>query len=276
MFRYCGDNLDCPKHVKTATLSGKYKSNEIEESDVLSVFDVLKPKMEEAETNLNSDKSLKDVCTSFEIDEIVSATKENHRNTAMYPRLETSLLVWSGLFDKMSDRNKYNLTDAEQLALNMVNYLVYTESAYAYVVNIICYIFANTKSPLNFQEIDKKSDIVPITRNITLSHKVKFLKRNLPNIPSDVPDITKACDISLRNMIAHGRLAGETLPKSHTSQSKTEDLDASRMTYVQGGRPHWRWRKKHVDLDVAYAKMNHITQVWCRALQRYCDAELGS
>lgn len=202
------------------------------------------------------------MCTSFEIQEIENITQEN-KTIVMYPRLETSMTMRSRLFDKLLNGENYTFTNDERLALKMINYLVYVETEYASTVNVLCYIFAQTISP-SCRGINKKSTIKSISRNFSLKRRIEFLKCNLPDIPSNKPNITTACNIDLRNMIAHGRLVGGPLPE-------VEYSGEYEMVYVQKGYPKWQWCKKPVKLDVEYVRMVNITKVWRSAIGRCCD-----
>ena len=189
----------------------------------------------------------------------------------MYPRLAPSVAAWSAVFNKILGNQTSDLTHAERLAVKMINYLVYTECVYANLVNQLCYVLANSGSPRCFKELDRKDDMASIAR-VDLKRKIMFLKHNLPDVQPDVPNIIDACDRDLRNMIAHGSLAGNQPPPSCTNQQKPKHQNIPEQVYVRGGRKEdWKWEKKRVDLDGAYETMHRTTLIWHNALWCYWD-----
>lgn len=243
-------------------LPSQCKQAKTKESDIESVCDILKSKINEIKDDTKKSKVLRRISTSFEIKEIENRTQKNN-HVVMYPRLETSITMRSKLFDRLLNGENYNLANNERLALKMINYMVYVETEYASTVNVLCYIFAQTISP-RCPGINKKSTIKSISRNFYLGRRIEFLKCNLPNIPENIPNITTACNTDLRNMIAHGRLVGGPLPT--TEYSGEYDI-----VYVQKGHPTWQWCKNPVKLDDEYARMVNITEVWCSAIGRCYD-----
>ena len=242
----------------------------ISESDVRCVFDAILPKLDEAEANLKEcGMSLGGMYYAFDTDDVMKEIGDLDR-MHMYPRLAPSVAAWSGVFNKTLRSQTSDLTHAERLALKMINYMVYTECVYANLVNQLCYILANSDSPRCLKVLDCKTDVTPIARSVDLKKKIMFLKHNLPDVQPDAPDITDACDIDLRNMIAHGSLAGNQPPLSCTNQQKPKHQNMSEQVYVRCGRKEgWKWEKEPVDLDDAYETLHRTTLIWHNALWCY-------
>lgn len=243
----------------------------INESDVQSVFDMVRPKLDEAEANLRDcDMSLESMYHAFNVDDVVKEP-EDLDWLHLYPRPASGVAAWSGVFNKTSDGQAINLTHAEGLAVKMINYMVYTECVYANLVNQLCYVLANSDSPKCFKIIYKKTNMKQIALDVNLKPKVEFLSHNLPKMDNAL-SITDACDISLRNMIAHGSLAGGPVP--YTNQEKSKHQSDS--VYVRGGlKDDWKWRADPVNLDDAYMKMHHTTLIWHNALWCYWGMKFG-
>ncbi len=188
----------------------------------------------------------------------------------LYPRIAPSVAAWSGVFNKTLGSQAFDLSYDERLALKMVNYMVYTECVYANLVNQLCYILANSDSPYCLKKLKCEPNMEPIARNASLKRKIKFLDNNLPHMEPRSINITNACNIHLRNMIAHGSLAGSRPQAPHIHQEKPKH-QMSEPVYVR--RSHgedWKWYKS-VDLDAEYKKMHDTTLIWHNALWRYWD-----
>lgn len=247
----------------------------ISESEA-SVFYTLWPKLNEAKDNLQrSETTLENMYHAFDVDKVMSEDGKPDR-LHMYPRLAPSVAAWSGVFNKMLGNQASVLTHAERLALKMVNYMVYTECIYANLVNQLCYVLANANSPTCHKKLDHKTDMVSIARSVDLKYKVEFLKHNLPPMTKSL-DITEACNIQLRNMIAHGSLAGNQPPGQHCGQQKPEHRSMSDQIYVrQGFKKEWRWDGTPVNLDDAYKTLCDTTLIWHNVLWCYWDVTFRS
>ena len=253
-------------------LHTRYAQMGIGDSEV-SIFDVLWSKLGEAKDNLQRHgTSLENMYHAFDVERAMSGDGESDR-LHMYPRLAPSVSAWSGVFNKMLDNQASILTHAERLALKMVNYMVYTECIYGNLVNQLCYILANADSPNCLERLRCKTyDMRSIARIAHLKDKVDFLKHNLPSMAESL-DITSACNIQLRNMIAHGSLAGSQPPGQHSGQRRPECRSTSVQVYVRGGlKEEWRWDEKPVNLDDAYQRLCDITLIWHNILWCYWDA----
>ena len=149
--------------------------------------------------------------------------------------------------------------------------MVYTECVYANLVNQLCYILANSDSPCRLRELSCETNMEPIARNVHLKQKIRFLKSNLPPMKLRSINITNACNIHLRNMIAHGSLAGNRpqVPYVHQEKHKHQMSEPVFVRYRRGW--DWKWYKKSVDLDAEYKKMHDTTLIWHNALWRYWD-----
>lgn len=244
----------------------------VNESHVQSVFDAIRPKLEEAEASLRyCGMSLECMYYAFNVDDVVKEP-EDLDWLHLYPRPASGVAAWSGVFNKTLDGQAADLTHAEGLAVKMINYMVYTECVYANLVNQLCYVLANLDTPKCFKIIYKKTSMKQIALDVDLKHKVKFLSHNLPEMDNSL-SITGACDISLRNMIAHGSLAGGPVP--HIGQQKSQHQN-DYSVYVRGGfREGWEWREEPVNLDEAYMKMHRTTLIWHNALWCYWDMKFG-
>ena len=249
----------------------------INESDVRSVLESLQSKLDEAETNLQRcGKSLESMYCAFDVEEVITETGGSDRMD-LYPRLAPSAAAWSGVFNKTLSNQESDLTHAERLAVKMINYIVYTECVYANLVNQLCYVLANACCPSGLRRLHCETDIKSIARSVDLKYKVMFLTQNLPDVESSSPSITNACNINLRNMIAHGSFAGNQPPGSRLSRQKPKHRNMSEPVYVRGGyKEGWKWKKNPVDLDAEYDKMHHATLIWHNALWCYWDLKFGS
>ena len=191
----------------------------------------------------------------------------------LYPRIAPSVAAWSGVFNKTLGSQAFDLSHDERLALKMVNYMVYAECVYANLVNQLCYILANSDSPRCLKELDYKPDMEPIARNASLKRKIKFLKSNLPPMEPGSINITDACNIHLRNMIAHGSLAGNRPQAPHIHQEKPKHQMSEPVFVRRSLRGDWKWCEKSVDLDAEYKKMHDATLIWHNALWCYWDVK---
>ena len=243
----------------------------VNESDVRYVFGKIRPKLDEAEANLRyCDMSLGCMYYAFNVYDVVKAAKDPDR-MHLYPRPAPGVAAWSGVFNKILDGQTADLTHAERLAVKMINYMMYTECVYANLVNQLCYVLVNSDSPQCLDIIREKTSMKQISLDVNLKPKVKFLSHNLPEMDNSL-SITDACDISLRNMIAHGNLAGGPVP--YTGQQKSKHQNDS--VHVRDGfRDGWKWRAEPVNLDDAYMKMHRTTLIWHNALWCYWDMKFG-
>ena len=89
-------------------------------------------------------------------------------------------------------------------ALKKINYIVYVECVYSVVVNRLCYALAHSDFPSGLDNLNPNPSIPYLVYKAQLTKKIKFIRSNTERPPKDVPDITEACDIDLRNTIAHG------------------------------------------------------------------------
>ena len=262
--------------VSTAILRSRCAQMNIDAAQVLAIFDRLRPKLDEAKAKLQECKTTpNDMLYAFDVDGIMKEVGKPDC-VHMYPCPAPSIVTWSGVFNKILNNQTSDLAYVERLTLKMVNYMVYAECVYANLVNHLCYILVNSKDPRPLGKLDGNTSMESIARNIRLKSKVKFLKINLPDT-FDVPDITKACDIDLRNMIAHGNLAGNPPLAPHPRQPKLKHQSMSAPVYVRRQSEQvWKWDENPVDLDAAYEKMHHTTRIWHTALWHYRDIAYGS
>ena len=262
--------------MSMAVLRSRCAQMKIDVSEVLAIFDCLRPKLDEAKIKLQEcEITSKDMLYAFDMDEVMKeAGKPNYMH--MYPRPTQSIVAWSGAFSKILDNQASNLAYAERLALKMVNYMVYAECVYANLVNQLCYALANSKDPQHLERLKRNTNMELIARNIQLKPKVEFLKLNLPDIPN-APDITEACDIDLRNMIAHGNFAGNPPLAPYSRQLKINYQLMSAPIYVRRwSQAAWKWEETPVDLDVVYERMCSATRTWHAALWYYRNIAYGS
>ena len=248
----------------------------IDKSQVLSIFDRLRPKLDEAKAKLQECKTTpNDMLYAFDMGGTMKETgKPDYMH--MYPCPAPSIVAWSGMFTKILNNQASNFAYAEQMALKMINYMVYAECVYTNLVNHLCYVLVNSKDPQYPKKWRCKTNMESIARNGKLKLKVKFLRFNLPDI-SDELNIAKACNIDLRNMIAHGNFAGNPPLASHPRQPKLKHQSMSTLVYVRC-QPNrvWKWDENPVDLDAAYEKMRYTTRIWHAALWHYWDIAYGS
>lgn len=262
--------------MSTAVLRSRCAQMKIDESQVLSIFDRLRPKLDEAKAKLQKCKTTpNDMLYAFDMGGVMEeAGKPDYMH--MYPCPAPSIVAWSGVFNKTLSNQASNLAYAEQITLKMINYMVYAECVYANLVNHLCYVLVNLKDPQHLKELKCETDMESIARVGQLKLKVKFLRHNLPDIP-DAPNITEACNIDLRNMIAHGNFAGNPLLAPHPHQPKLKHQLMHASVYVRRrSKSAWKWEENPVDLDAAYEKMRHTTRIWHAALWHYWDIAYGS
>ena len=243
----------------------------ISERKVSSTYDYLLPRLEKAETALQKQKnSLEEMYYAFDAAEI-KATGDPEC-VHLYPHTSSGMAAWSGMYGRMLSSQTSKLTDVERLSLKMVNYMAYTECVYANIVNQLCYVLANTNSSHCMKKLDCKKSMESIARDCMLKHKINFLKCNLQDMPDSVPDITEACNIHLRNMIAHGSLAGSLPPAPRNNRQKSKYHDMAEPVYVRRrcGKK-WKWDEKPTDLDAECEKMCNVTLTWQTALLHYQD-----
>ena len=266
--------MDC-KECIPMVLHLRCAQTNVDQSKVQSVLDALQPKMDEAERNLQRrGASLKNMYCAFDAED-VAGESGGLDCMCLYPRLAPSVAAWSGVFNKTLGSQAFDLSQDERLTMKMLNYMVYTECVYANIVNQLCYILANSDSPCCLKELDCETNMESITRNVHLKQKIKFLRHNLPCIQSGCINIAYACNINLRNMIAHGSFAGNQSLVPYTRQQKLKRR-MSKMIYVRRGfKAGWKWYKKPGDLDVAYKKIHDTTLIWHNALWCYWDMKFG-
>lgn len=261
--------------VSMAVLRSRCAQMKIDESRVLTILDRLRPKLDEARTKLQEWKIMpKDMLYAFDMSGIM---KEGRKPDYihMYPCPAPSIVAWSGMFTKILNSQMSNLAYAEQLSLKMINYMVYTECVYTNLVNHLCYVLVNTKDPQYPKKWKCKTNMESIARNCALKVKVEFLRLNLPDIPDEL-SITEACNIDLRNMIAHGNFAGNPPPAPHPRQPKLKHQSMSAPVYVRRqSNQVWEWDGEPVDLDAVYEEMLNVTRIWHAALWHYWDIAYG-
>ena len=261
--------MDCKECIPMVLYSRCAQTN-VDQSKVQSVLDALQPKMDEAERNLQRrGASLKNMYCAFDAED-VAGESGGLDCMCLYPRLAPSVAAWSGVFNKTLGNQTFDLPHAERLALKMVNYMVYTECVYANVVNQLCYIMISSDSPC-LRELGCKPSMEAIARNVHLKRKIEFLRHNLPPMQSGSLSIASACDIDLRNMIAHGSFVGNRSLVPYTSQQKPKQRMSEPVYVRRVSKAGWKWCKDPVDLDVAYEDIHDTTLIWHNALWCYWD-----
>ena len=280
-------------YLFTDTVPELCRQTEVSSDAVRAVFDMLRPKLKEAEDNLppigspavaadgkpvrtktSQSPNFSSLLLMYSsLDRIED--EEMHRIGVvadfpkwMLPRKGLSEETWASAFSKILDSNDLDLGETEMQALRKVNYIVYVECVYSVIVNRLCYALAHTDSPDNTAGLKSHPSIPYVVYRIPLAKKIEFIKNNTERPPNGVPDITEACDIDLRNTIAHGGLVGKPAgvaphffkdvaqmsdPAYVTRFDKTGSLEAVRL----------------VDLATEYEKVRAATNVWNLALNMY-------
>lgn len=152
--------------------------------------------------------------------------------------------------------------------------MVYAECIYSVVVNRLCYALAHTNSPSGLNELKQNLGIPYLVYRTSLDRKIKFIKSNTDRPPKGVPDIIEACNIDLRNTIAHGGLVGK--PAGVALPFFKDVVQMEDPTYVvRFNRTGSLESVRLVDLDAEYEKMRAATMVWHFALVVYWDLTFG-
>ena len=212
---------------------------------------------------------------AFDVKGIVKRNKELDC-MYQYPRLAPSVAAWSGVVSKTLGHQICDLSYDERLVLKMINYMVYTECVYANLVNQLCYVLANSDFPCYLKELNCKINMEPIARDVHLKRKIKFLKHNLSCMKSGrkpYTNIAYACNINLRNMIAHGSLSGNRAPVPDTQQRNPKHQTTEKVYVRRVVKGRWEWYKNPIDLDKEFKKMHDTTLIWHNALWCYWDVK---
>lgn len=280
-------------YLFTDTVPELCKQTDVRPDAVRAVFDMLRPKLKEAEDNLppigspavtangkpvrtktsQSTKFSSLLLMYSSLDRIEDEEMNRIGVKAdlpkwMFPRRGLSEEAWTSVFSKILDSDDLGLGETEMQALRKVNYIVYVECVYSVVVNRLCYALAHADSPDNTAGLKPNPSIPYVVYRIPLAKKVEFIKNNTERLSKGVPDITNACDIDLRNTIAHGGLVGKPAgvalhffkdvaqmadPAYVPRFDKTGSLESVRL----------------VDLAAEYEKVRAATNVWNLALNMY-------
>ena len=250
------------------------------------VFDMLRPKLDEARDNLppigshptsfSSLLLMYDSLDRIEDEEMDRANiKKSRIPKWMLTRRGLSEEAWTGAFSKIRDSDGLNLDETEMQALKKINYIVYVECVYSVVVNRLCYALAHSDSPSGLDNLNPSPSIPYLVYKAQLAKKIKFIRSNTERPPKDVPDITEACDIDLRNTIAHGGLVGKPagVVVPHFFKNVAQMADPTYVTCFDGAGSLKYVRL--VDLDAEYEKVRAATNVWNLALNMYWYLEFS-
>ena len=128
--------------------------------------------------------------------------------------------LWVNIYNKIIQNA--GLTDEERSFLYCLRYMLLVESMYSQIVDKMCYLLAwQTKSPGAICGDDgyccKHVDTVDmISQRCPLAIKLEFL------VKSGFTDLTDACDVELRNSVAHmTTIIGEPTIKNRRRRTKT-------------------------------------------------------
>lgn len=192
----------------------------------------------------------------------------------MLPRRGLSEKAWAGAFSKIRDSAGLNLDETEMQALKKIDYIVYVECVYSVVVNRLCYALAHSDSPSGLDNLTPSPSIPYLVYEARLAKKIKFIRSNTERPPKGVPDITEACDIDLRNTIAHGSLVGKPAGVApHFFKNVAQMEDPTYVTCFDGMGSLKSIRP--VDLAAECEKVRAATNVWNLALNMYWNLEFS-
>lgn len=286
------------EYLFTHTMPELRKQTNVSADAVHVVFDMLRPKLDEANGNLppigsplftvdgkpiktKNSKSTKfsslllmynslDRIDGKEVDQIDD--KGGGRIPRwMLPSRGLSAKAWKSAFSKILVNEKLDLDETERLALNKIDYMVYAECVYSVVVDRLCYALAHANSPDNSVGLKLKPSIPYVVYNIPLTKKIVFIKCNTDRLPQDVPDITEAGDVDLRNRTAHGGLVGKPMgPAQYFCKDIAHMADPAYVTSFEKDTGALK-SVRLVDLAAEYEKMRAAINTWGIALNLYWD-----
>lgn len=247
----------------------------ISASDAQTIFNLLRPKLDEAKGNLSSTGSTFDSLLSCIYDEMghIKNKKVDSIPKWMLPRRSSSKKTWTSIFSKIQDSEELNLNTTELQVVRKINYMMYVECAYSVVVDRLYYALAYTNSLPNLSHRDIYPSFSHVVYYTKLTKKVRFIKNKLSLPLKNIPDITEACNIYLRNMVAHGRLVGELAGmKPNFSEDMIRMVDPVCVSPFRADLES----AEMVDLNAEYKKIQAITDAWNIALNIYRDIEFGT
>lgn len=265
------------EYLFSDTVPGVCLRNNVSVGDVQIILDMLRPKLDEAKNNLSSIgypnvSSL--LCIYDELGHIDYKGVEPI-SAWIIPHRSSSKKAWTGTFSKILCSEELNLNATEVEAIKKINYMIYLECVYSVVVNRLYYALAHTNSPANPDKLRLRLSFPRVVYDGKLAEKVKFIKSNMAPLPKGVPDITEACNINLRNMVAHGRLVGERpVTELHSLKDVTQITEPACVVHFD--RTNSLESAEIIDLAAEYEKVRVATDVWNIALNIYRDITFGT
>lgn len=261
------------------------RETNVSADDVRVIFDMLQPKLDEAKANLPPIESPPSIVDGEPVktedgssenfsslllmyDELDQIQDDLGRTPKwMLPKRALGEKAWAGAFAKILDSKELDLSETEMQALRKIDYMVYVECVYSVVVNRLCYALAHANNP-NFDVLKTNPSIQYVVYRVPLAKKIKFIRDNTKRPPKGVPDIVEACDIDLRNTIAHGSLVGKPAwVARHFFRDVAEKDDPAYVTrFDKAGSLE---SVRLVDLAVEHEKVRVATNVWNLALNTY-------
>ncbi len=177
--------------------------------------------------------------------------------------------TWVNIYYK---NKMLNMPEKEWLVFSAITHLILTESLYHQVVNILCYARVHSKvPPLHDEKLENHTEFEGISK-IELSKKQKFLH-------DECPELVDACNLNLRNSVAHMRfcLVPDLDPiherhKTGTSYSSTTKVHTKKHDFYLFKKENGSWKRLDstpTDLRRELDKLMKVTYSWHTALLHY-------
>ena len=242
----------------------------VEKKHVLEVYNTtIKQIMNHAAPNINVDAAI-------ESREIMGVAKKLKLSTTVALKLPganvdfQNLNTWIDIYYKIK---KKNLTEKEKLVLDAITYLVFTESFYHRIVNILCFALVNRiKPPTQYDKLNQCTTMEDISTKVELRKKLSFLR-------SDCLELVDACNLDLRDSSAHMQfhlvpdmeLVNE-IHASSTSETISNSFRTKKHYLYLRKKENRSWtgfEKKPTDPHDALIKLKNVTYSWHVALLHY-------
>lgn len=250
-------------------LEQRCKYYRIKKEHVLEVCGTIKPILDDAANNNV------DLDAVIESREIMDVARKLQCNTAVL-KLEGAEVdyqnsnTWLDIFRKTEATN---LTEKEWLVFRAITYGVLAENVYNQIVNVLCYALVHrTVPPLQDKKLNCKTGFKDISSKVNLADKLRFL-------PDSCSELIGACNLNLRNSVAHMRFClvpdmeiYNERQETPTSYSSTAKIRVKKHAFYLFKKEHGVWNHlddKPTDLKGELAKLMDVTHAWHTALLHY-------
>ena len=255
-------------------LEQKCKQYRIEKEQVLKVYDIIEPILDDANRHVDIDA----VIESREIMEVARRLGLPSTTVLKLPGADVDFQNHNTWIDIYYKNEKVDLTEKERLVLDAITYVVVTENLYHHrIVDILCYALVNkTNPPAKEACLKEHTTFEDISSKVELAHKVKFL-------PPDCSELINVCDLDLRNSIAHMRFGLvpelEMVKEKHetpTSYNVSTSVRAKSHSLHLLKKENKSWKnldKKPINPKEKLTTLMKTTHVWHVALLQYQNAK---